>query len=271
MDQSQLQPNAKTPRPVALVTGASRGIGAELARVLARHGHELVLLARSSAELEALSVALHSTYNVHAEILPADLSDPETPSRVFESLAQRGIAVDVLINNAGFGLAGRFDRTDVERDLDMIQVNVAALTALTRLFLPGMIDRGHGRVMNVASTAAFQPGPFNAVYYATKAFVLSFSVAIAEELRETGVTITALCPGPTRTAFATVANMKHSRRFNSSLTMSADRVADYGYRAMLLGKRVAIPGVLNRLVAFSNRLAPRTLVTRISRLAQEHR
>lgn len=263
--------NAGASRPVALVTGASGGIGLELARVLAREGHDLVLVARSLAELERIGNELEQQYGVNSYAIQADLADPAAPARLFHDIGGRGIAVETLVNNAGFGLAGRFDQGDERRELEMVQVNIAALTHLTRLFLPEMVQRGHGRVMNVASTAAFQPGPLMAVYYATKAYVLSFTQALAEELRDSGVTLTTLCPGPTHTGFAAVAGMQGTRLFNSPLTMSATSVAEYGYRAMMRGDRVAIPGLINRLGAFATRFAPRQLLTRLARLAQEHR
>lgn len=258
-------------RPVALVTGASGGIGLEFARILAREGHDLFLVARSFPALERIATELSAKYATTALAVRLDLTDPAASAQLFESLAQRGAAIDVLINNAGFGIAGRFDRTDGRREMEMIQVNVAALTELTKLFLPGMIQRGHGRIMNVASTAAFQPGPLMAVYYATKAYVLSFTQAVAEEVRDTGVTLTALCPGPTHTGFANIANMQGTRLFNSPLTMGAVPVAEYGYRAMMRGDRVAVPGAFNRLGVFATRLAPRRLLTKLARLAQENR
>ncbi|MGI8510381.1 MAG: SDR family NAD(P)-dependent oxidoreductase [Gemmatimonadaceae bacterium] len=275
MTQPQLlaQTEGRRPssRPLAVATGASGGIGLELARILAREGYDLVLVARSLPELERIARELSANHNVGAEASQADLSDPAAPRQLFEAVSARGRAVDILINNAGFGLAGRFDQTDGTRELEMIQVNVAAVTELTKLFLPGMIQRGRGRIMNVASTAAFQPGPLMAVYYATKAYVLSFTQAVAEELRDTGVTLTALCPGPTHTGFAKIANMQGTRLFNSPLTMGARDVAEYGYRAMMRGHRVAIPGVFNRLGAFATRLAPRRVLTKLARLAQENR
>lgn len=275
MTQPQLpaetEVRSPTERPLALVTGASGGIGLELARIFAREGHDLVLVARSLPQLERIAAELSARYGVGAEVIQTDLSDPASPRQLFEGLSTRAVVVDVLINNAGFGLAGRFDQTDGTRELDMIQVNVAALTELTKLFLPGMIQRGHGRIMNVASTAAFQPGPLMAVYYATKAYVLSFTQAVAEEVRDTGVRLTALCPGPTHTGFANVADMQGTRLFNSPLTMGASEVAEYGYRAMMRGDRVAIPGVFNRLGAFATRLAPRRVLTKLARLAQENR
>jgi short-subunit dehydrogenase len=266
MPKPQLQPGS-----TALVTGASAGIGLELSRVLAAHGHDLVLVARRRDVLDRVAAELSGRHGVAVTVLPADLADPDAPVGIHRELRERGIAIDILVNNAGFGLRGTFAEMDEQRIGDMLQVNVSALTLLTRLFLPGMVQRGRGRVLQLASTAAFQPGPLMAEYYATKAYVLSFSQAIAEELRQSGVTITALCPGPTRTEFADVAGMQSSRLFGAAFVMTARDVAEYGYRAMMRGRRVAIPGVVNRLVAFSTRLAPRRLSTAVARMAQEHR
>src|SRR5581483_11195724 len=191
-------------RKTALVTGASSGIGMEFARLLARDGYHVFLVARSEEPLKVMAREIGS-----ATVLVADLASPDAPRHVFDSAGP----VDILINNAGFGLSGAFAETDLGRELEMIQVNIAALTALTKLFLKPMIERRSGRIVNVASTAAFQPGPLMAVYYATKAYVLSFSEAVADELRGSGVTVTALCPGPTATGFAERAGMTRSRLF----------------------------------------------------------
>jgi short-subunit dehydrogenase len=259
-----------TPRPVALVTGASAGIGKELARRFARGGHDLVLTARRADELRALADELRAA-GVDAHVFPADLSDPAAPRRLFDEVAAAGLTVDVLVNNAGFGVYGRFVDADPDRLLAMVRVNVLALTELTRLFIPGMVARGQGRVLNVASTAAFQPGPLMAGYYATKAYVLSLSEALAHELRGTGVTVTCLCPGPTRTEFASAAVMHGSRLFDSPNVMDVAPVADAGYRAAMRGQRVVIPGRLNRLGAFATRFVPRSLMLRIIERIQAKR
>lgn len=250
---------ATNARPLALVTGASSGIGADLARELARDGHDLVLVARRVEPLQALGEELKA-FGASTAIIAADLSKAGTPSWLADELSKRQLVVDVLVNNAGIGDNGGFHRSDPGRIAEMLQVNIVALTALTRLLLPGMIERRRGRVLLVSSTAAFQPGPYMAVYYATKAYVSSLGEAIAYELRGTGVTVTVLCPGPTATGFAKEAKMEASPLFSNPLMrpMSSAEVARQGYRALRAGRRVVVPGAFNRLAAFSARLAPRS-------------
>jgi short-subunit dehydrogenase len=257
--------------PTALVTGGSGGIGLELAKVLARNDFDLVLVARNRDTLEAAAGQLEGKFDVKTHVFAADLTRTEAPEAIFNFLQNENIPIEVLVNNAGFGLGGEFADTKLQRELEMIQVNVAALTHLTKLFLPPMIKRGSGRILNVASTAAFQPGPLMAVYYATKAYVLSFSEALAEELRNSGVTVTALCPGPTQTGFADVAEMGDSRLFNTFGIADAADVAQYGFDAMMHGKRLAIPGVKNKVIAQANRFAPRAFTAKIARMLQETR
>jgi short-subunit dehydrogenase len=258
-------------RKTALITGGSGGIGLEIAKVLARRGFNLVLVARNRDALEAAAGQIEGTNTVSVHVLAADLRRRESPEAIFDFLRGENIPIDVLVNNAGFGLGGEFAETELTRELEMIQVNIAALTHLTKLFLPAMIKRRSGRILNVASTAAFQPGPLMAVYYATKAYVLSFSEALAEELRNAGVTVTALCPGPTRTEFAEEAQVGTSRLFTAFGMADAADVAEFGVSAMLHGRRVAIPGIRNKIVAQANRLAPRALSAKVSRIAQESR
>jgi len=258
-------------RQTALVTGGSGGIGFELSKHLARAGFDLVLVARKRDTLEAAAGQLEGKFGVKAHVFTADLRLPDAPQAIFDFLRNENIDIDVLVNNAGFGLGGEFADTAIQRELDMIQVNIAALTHLTKLFIPPMIKRRSGKVLNVASTAAFQPGPLMAVYYASKAYVLSFSEALAEELRNTGVTVTALCPGPTHTDFAEAAQMTNSRLFNAFGVADPSDVAKYGYDAMMQGKRLAIPGFKNKIIAQANRLAPRALSAKLARLAQESR
>ena len=255
----------------ALVTGGSGGIGLELARVLARNGFDITLVARKRDTLEAAAGQLEGKYEVNVHVFAADLRRSEAPEAIFDFLRKENLPIEVLVNNAGFGLGGEFADTNLDRELEMIQVNIAALTHLTKLFLPQMIKRKSGRILNLASTAAFQPGPLQAVYYASKAYVLSFSEALAEELRNTGVTVTALCPGPTHTDFASTAGVGNSRLFTLFGVAKADEVAEYGFQAMMAGKRVAIPGFRNKLVAQANRFSPRTLTAKVARFAQENR
>jgi short-subunit dehydrogenase len=251
----------------ALITGGSGGIGLELAKQFAAHGHSLVLTARHQDALQAAAGLLEGKHGVKVTVIAEDLADPDSPQRLFDAIAAEKIEVEFLVNNAGFGLGGAFSETDGGRELDMIQVNIMALTNLTKLFLPAMIKRKSGRILNVASTAAFQPGPLMSVYYATKAYVLSFSQALDEELRNSGVTVTCLCPGPTETRFAETAMVG-----NANLPVAtADGVAAFGFKAMMKGQRVAIPGMRNRIMIQAERFAPRNLVTRISRIAQENR
>jgi short-subunit dehydrogenase len=253
----------------ALVTGASSGIGLELSRLLARRGHDVILLARREEVLSALADELRRAHGVACTVLAADLSRREAPREVDEELRARAMEVDILVNNSGFGWFGHFAEADLQRQLDMLQVNITALTELTGRLLSPMLARGSGRVLNVASTAAFQPGPLMAVYYASKAYVLSFSEAIAEELAGSGVTVTALCPGPTRTAFQDEAGLVRSGFLYGRMVADAAGVARYGYEAMMAGRRVAIPGLLNRTLAAAVRFAPRRLVTAEVRRMQE--
>ena len=251
-------------RETVLITGASSGIGLELARCFAAEGCRLILLARNTAALETLAAELRQHHQIETIVLTADLSRPETPGSVFQGLQGRGIAVDVLVNNAGFGAHGEFARLPLQRQIEMVQVNVSALIHLTGLFLPGMIERRRGGVLNVGSVAGFLPGPGMAVYYATKAHVLSFSEALAEELGGTGLTVTVLCPGPTETNFGRVARGQKTRRLKSP-KMTAATVAAYGHRAFRRGTLVAIPGWQNRVLVFLIRLLPRRLVRKMAR------
>jgi len=255
----------------ALITGASAGIGAELAKVFGEHKHDVILVARRQDSLEALAGQIEGRSGVRATVFPADLAEPGAPAELFEAIRGAELDVDILVNNAGFGLGGEFIETDLDTELRMIQVNVTALTYLTKLFLPPMVQRRSGGVLNVASTAAFQPGPLMSVYYASKAYVLSFTEAIAEELRDSGVVVTALCPGPTATEFAEIAHVGRSRLFAFGAVADARSVAKFGYDALQSGVRVAIPGAQNKLIAQARRFAPRRVVTRVVRLIQERR
>ena len=247
----------------ALITGASGGIGLELARLFAADGYNLILVARSADKLGLLAAALKGKHKIDAVAVPIDLADPAAPEELFRLLEEQGIVVDVLVNNAGFGTHGSFAQSEFAAELQMLQVNITALVHLTHLFLPNMLMKKCGRILNVASIAAFLPGPWMAGYYASKAFVLSFSEALAAEAQGSGVTVTALCPGPTDTGFFKRADIKSTPLFKANM-MSSAAVARIGYRGMLKGKPVVITGWKNKLLAFSMRLVPRRLVTAIA-------
>ena len=250
----------------ALVTGASGGIGEEFAKLLASKGCDLVLVARSGDKLATLAESLKGAHKIQAYALPLDLSAASSPGQIQTFLESRHLSVDVLINNAGFGTFGPFAESDLETELGQIQLNVTTLTHLTRLVLPGMVKRGKGRILNVASTAAFQPGPMMAVYYATKAYVLSFSEALANELKGTGVTSTCLCPGPTTTGFNARAKLGNGGMLSKkSVMMDAATVARRGYDGMMKGRRLVIPGLLNKVLAHSTRMGTRGLSASIVR------
>lgn len=254
----------------ALITGASAGIGYDLAKLFARDGSNLVLVARSGDRLAQLAGELEKAYKIRATVIAADLALASGPEEVFAATEKAGIQVDVLVNNAGFGQFGFYVETDLQEELGQIQLNIVSLTHLTKLYVRPMVARKRGRVLNVASTAAFQPGPLMAVYYATKAYVLSFSGALSNELRGTGVTVTCLCPGPTTTEFHKRAAMDLSNMMKAPF-MDARSVAEIGYRAMLKGKPTVIAGAMNWLVAQSTRLAPRAWTAAVARRIQEQR
>jgi uncharacterized protein len=252
-----------------LITGASSGIGLELAKLFARDGYNLVLVARRREKLEALGQDLVRKHGIRSRTIAADLADPAAPAEILRQLAEESVAVDVLVNNAGFGELGLFANTNLETERQMIQVNITALTVLTKLFLPGMLARRRGRIMNVASTAGFAPGPLMAVYYATKAYVISLSEALSEELRGSGVTVTVLCPGSTITGFQAVAHMQSALLVRLPGVMDAPAVATAGYAGLMRGKRMVVPGLLNQVLPLVIRLSPRAVVVRVARLFQE--
>jgi short-subunit dehydrogenase len=247
--------------PLAVVTGASSGIGLELAMLLAKDGYRLLLTARASERLTRAVEQVRAVATAPVKSHADDLTDPQSVPRIFAEL--NGETPDVLINNAGFGTHAAFADTDPKSQLDLIAVNITALVYLTRLALPGMIARNSGRILNVSSTASFQPGPYMSTYYASKAFVTSFSRALTYELRRTAVSVTALCPGPTATDFQFRAGVADSPLFKNN-TMTAAEVAERGYRAMLAGKPVVITGTKNRLLAAAVKFAPVAFATKVA-------
>jgi len=246
-------------KETVLVTGASSGIGLELAKCFAADKSSLILVARNLAALETLAAELRREHAIAVQVISADLARPEVPQRIFDELKGRGACVDVLVNNAGFGLHGRFAELPLARQLEIIQVNLAALVALTGLFLPGMLERRGGGILNVGSVAGFIPGPNMAVYYASKAFVQSFSEALVEELRGTGVGVTNLCPGPTESNFSKVARSYQIRELQAA-KMSAADVAVAGHRAYRGKHCMSVPGIKNRVLVLLTRLLPRAAI-----------
>jgi hypothetical protein len=249
----------------ALITGASGGIGLELARIFSREGYRIVLVARNAARLEELKKELSPA---PVEVVVKDLSQDSAPKEVFDALRKKDIAVDVLVNNAGVGAYGLFAETPLASQEALVRLNMLSLTQMTHLFLRPMLERRQGKVLNVASTAAFQPGPLMAVYYASKAYVLSFSEALANEVAGSGVTVSVLCPGPTATDFQQNANMGGSKLFKRHMR-SAREVAEAGYRGLMKNKTLVVPGWDNKLLAASVRFAPRWLPPIIARKIQE--
>jgi uncharacterized protein len=249
---------------IVLVTGASSGIGLEFAKLFAASKHRLILTARNAEALEKLADDLRQSHGIEVHVILADLADVAGPQLLFDEIQRRDLPVDILVNNAGFGTHGQFWEIPTPNELSLLQVNVTALVHLTRLFLPAMVSRKQGKILNVASTASFQPGPLMANYYASKAYVLSFTEALSNELAGTGVTATTLCPGPTFTAFQERAGITYST-IASFAGMSAQDVAQAGYHAVMAGKRLSIPGWRNRLLAFSSRFFPRGMVLKVVR------
>lgn len=253
-------------RRTALVTGASGGIGRELACLFAADGYDLVLLARREHELAEAAAELSRTCGIQATVLPYDLCDPAAPAAIYGILQERGIVIDALVNNAGYGLHGVFAEIDLTQQLDLLQINVMALTHLTRLLLPGMMTRGRGEILNLGSTGSFAPTPLMAVYGASKAYVLSFTQALAAEVRGTGVRVTALCPGMTRTGFQDRAGVQNTLLARIGV-MDARRVAAAGYRALRRGRVVVVPGWFNKVMVLGIKLLPGALIRWISHVA----
>lgn len=250
-----------------LITGASSGIWLEFAHIFAREWYDLVLIARTTESLLDLQQKLVSA---NVTIISRDLSLPNSSQEIYDELKMKDIAIDILINNAGFGDYGYFHEGNITKYSQMIDLNVRSLTELTYLFGKDMVERRHGRILNVASTAAFQPGPLMSVYYATKHYVLAFSEGIAEEWSDFGVTVTALCPGPTESGFQKTARAGANKIFSKKLPSSRE-VAEFGYKGLMARKRVIIHGFMNRIMAISVRFTPRNLIVKIVRSMQEKR
>ena len=250
----------------ALVTGASSGIGESLTRCFAANGHRMVLVARSADKLEALAKSLRSEFGVGVTVMPADLSLPDAAAKLAAGLRRRRIRVDVLVNNAGILEQGAFVKTAARRHQQLIDLNVSGLTAMLAQFVPAMVERGQGRVLNVASIAAFQPVPSLATYAATKAYVLSLTESLSEELRGSGVTITALCPGITATPMLSGAARANAQlaKLPGFLIGEVDAVAAEGYRACISGEVIRVPGLLNRAATVAGRATPKWLLRRIA-------
>jgi len=254
----------------ALITGAANGIGYELAYLFAQNDYNLVLIDRIETKLQRVAMYFQEQFSISVKSIVKDLSKTKSPEEIFLELQQENIQVDVLVNNAGFGTYGFFNETNLSDELEMLQVNLVCTTHLTKLFLKSMVKQGQGKILNVSSAAAFQPGPLMAVYFATKAYILSFSEALANELQNTGVTVTVLCPGTTQSAFHERTGMADSQLLKSKRMMDAATVANIGYRALMEGKTIVIPGLINKLMAKSVRFVPRNLVTKIVRKMQEN-
>jgi uncharacterized protein len=256
---------------MALITGASSGIGFELAKIFARDKTDLILVSRNVERLKEIARDLESKYGIGVLVIAKNLGNKDAAEEIYDAVKQTGLQVDYLVNNAGFGDFGLFSESDWNRQQEMIAVNIVALTRLCRLFIFDMMTRNQGRILNVASTAAFQPGPLMSVYNATKSYVLLFSEAIGNELKGSGITVTVLCPGPTDTGFLEASRLQESKLFHWFRNADPAEVAEYGYKSMMKGKSLAIHGVLNRFMVFIVRIAPRKLVTAIVRKMSEKR
>ena len=243
-----------------LITGASGGIGYELSKLFAANGDNLILIARNGNKLELFKTELEKQHRISVMVIAKDLSENGAVPEVFNKVSAAGWTADILVNNAGFGDFGSFSSCDWNKQHAMVQLNILALMQMTKLFLPGMVKNRKGKILNIASIAAFQPGPYMATYYASKAFVLSFSEALATELKKSGVTVTAVCPGPTKTGFSEAADLGSSKLFSSLKNATAEEVAAFSYKALMKGKPVAIPGLMNRVLVFGQRFLPRSAV-----------
>jgi uncharacterized protein len=259
----------KTDKGLVLITGASAGIGYDLALRFAKEGHPTVLSARNAERLEKTAAEIRKRYGAESAIVPADLSKPGAASQLYEEVRKRGLEPDILVNNAGVGIYGLFKDTALARELEILRLNIMSLTELTKQALPAMLKKKSGRILNVASTASFQPGPLMAVYFATKAYVLSFSEAIAYELRNTGISVSALCPGPTRSEFQAKAGIDESIPLFKLTMMNSGAVADAGYRGLMSGKRVIVPGLMNKFMVWGTRFVPRSFAAAMAFHIQE--
>lgn len=253
----------------ALITGASSGIGKALAQKFAQHDYDLVMIAEMENELAEAAEEVSDQYGVEVMDLARDLTKENAPRQIYDHLRERSIDINVLVNDAGVGQKEKFHETDIGKDLDMVRLNIEALLRMTKLFVKDMVNRGEGRILNMGSVAGFQPGPLMAVYHASKAFVNSFSEAIADELQGTGVTVTALCPGPTDTDFFDRADMENARILQEGTVMEPEEVAEAGYKALMDGERMTIPGMSNTLMTFSRRLIPKSMQAKANRKLYE--
>ncbi len=259
-------------KKTVLITGASSGIGKDLAHLFAKDGYDLVLAARSENILQVLATEMENKYAVKAIVIPIDLSKTNAAEDLFTAIQEKNIRIYALVNNAGFGTFGEFAETSLQEETDMILVNVLALTQLTKLFLQEMKAQNEGQILNIASVAAFQPGPLMAVYYATKAYVLSFTEALASELKGTGIAVSALCPGPTQTGFVDRAKLQNSKIFSGELKLaSSEKVASIGYEGLQNGKIIVIPGFTNKVITKSYRFMPRKALAAIVKKIQAKR
>jgi short-subunit dehydrogenase len=253
----------------ALITGASSGIGLHLARRFAREGFNLVLVAPDQGALDEVAEELRGAHGIQALALACDLEERESAERIHAELDGRGITVDVLVNDAGHGFKGRYAETPIATHLSILRLNVEAVLRLTSAFLPAMVARGHGRVLNLGSIAGFEPGPLMSVYHASKAFIVSWSEALATELKDTGVTLTVLCPGPTDTDFFPTGDLEDSRAFQKANLMAPQEVADAGFDAMMAGERVVVPGAINKALVFSRRFMSEAMQSRMNQSLYE--
>lgn len=255
-------------KKTALITGASSGIGLELAKLFVRDGLDLLLVARDQIKLQKAATLLRKENNINVTVVPMDLSQPRASQELYRITKEKNIVVEILVNSAGYGINGPFLESDKGEQLGMVHVNITALTELTRLFGADMVKRKSGKILNVASVAAYFPGPLMAVYYASKSYVLSFSESLAEELKHTGVTVTCLCPGPTKTGFQSRSRLGKAKLFNSNI-MDASVVAKMGYEGLMMGKRVVVTGLINQLQIFLSRFVPRSFAAKLIKRLHE--